>query len=60
MVHGRCDDTCPPRWTTTTQRALTAAGVNAQLQWYDDGHPFGPAFNAAMDHTVRFLDRRLG
>ncbi|HET6625070.1 MAG TPA: alpha/beta fold hydrolase [Nocardioidaceae bacterium] len=60
MVHGRFDDTCPPRWATATQRALTEAGVNAQLQWYDDGHAFGPAFNAAMDRTVRFFDRRLG
>jgi len=60
MVHGRFDHTCPPRWATATQRALTEAGVNAQLQWYDDGHAFGPAFNAAMDRTVRFFDRRLG
>jgi dipeptidyl aminopeptidase/acylaminoacyl peptidase len=60
LVHGRHDDTCPPRWAIRTQRALTAAGVDARLQWYDDGHAFGPAFNAAMDHTLRFLDRRLG
>jgi len=60
MVHGRFDDTCPPRWATATQRALTQAGANSQLQWYDDGHAFGPAFNAAMDRTVRFFDRRLG
>jgi dipeptidyl aminopeptidase/acylaminoacyl peptidase len=60
MVHGRFDDTCPPRWATATQRALTQAGANSQLHWYDDGHAFGPAFNAAMDRTVRFFDRRLG
>ena len=60
MVHGRFDDTCPPRWATATHRALTEAGVDAQLQWYDDGHAFGPAFNAAMGRTVRFFDRRLG
>jgi len=60
MVHGRVDDTCPPRWARATQRALREAGVNARLQWYDDGHAFGPAFNAAMDRTVRFFDRRLG
>lgn len=59
MVHGRFDDTCPPRWATATQRALRKAGVNAQLQWYDDGHAFGPAFNAAMARTVRFFDRHL-
>jgi dipeptidyl aminopeptidase/acylaminoacyl peptidase len=60
MVHGRFDDTCPPRWATATKRALTKAGVDAQLQWYDDGHAFGPAFNAAMNRTVWFFDRRLG
>ena len=60
LVHGRFDDTCPPPWAAATQRALTGAGVDSQLQWYDDGHAFGPAFNAAMDRTVRFFDRELG
>ncbi|MBD8868857.1 alpha/beta hydrolase family protein [Nocardioides donggukensis] len=60
MVHGRFDDTCPPPWATATQRALKRAGVDSQLEWYDDGHAFGPAFNAAMDRTVRFFDARLG
>jgi dipeptidyl aminopeptidase/acylaminoacyl peptidase len=60
MVHGRRDDTCPPSWATATHRALTKVGVDARLQWYDDGHAFGPAFNAAMDRTVRFFDRQLG
>jgi dipeptidyl aminopeptidase/acylaminoacyl peptidase len=60
LVHGRLDDTCPPRWATATQRALTRAGVSSRLEWYDDGHAFGPAFNAAMDRTVRFFDRQLG
>ena len=55
MVHGRFDDTCPPRWARTTQRALQQAGVDSTLEWYDDGHAFGPAFVAAMDRTVRFL-----
>ena len=59
MVHGRFDDTCPPPWATATHRALLRAGVNSQLEWYDDGHAFGPAFNAAMDRTVRFFDRQL-
>jgi len=59
MVHGRFDDTCPPRWATATQRALTRAGVSSRLQWYDDGHAFGPAFTAAMNRTVRFFDRHL-
>ena len=60
LVHGRYDDTCPPRWAVATQRALARAGVDSQLQWYEDGHAFGPAFFAAMDRTVRFFDARLG
>lgn len=59
LVHGRLDDTCPPTWAGATYRAMRRAGVDAQLQWYDDGHAFGPAFNAAMARTVRFLDQRL-
>lgn len=59
MVHGRNDSTCPPRWATATDRALRRAGVDATLEWYDDEHAFGPAFNAAMDRTVRFLDAEM-
>lgn len=59
MVHGRFDDTCPPPWARATQRAMTKAGVDATLEWYDDAHAFGPAFVAAMDRTVRFLDARM-
>jgi dipeptidyl aminopeptidase/acylaminoacyl peptidase len=59
LVHGRFDDTCPPPWATATYHALESAGVRARLQWYDDGHAFGPAFDAAMTDTVRFFDRRM-
>ncbi len=59
LVHGRHDDTCPPGWARATYAALRRAGVDAQLQWYDDGHAFGPAFDAAMERTVRFFDRHL-
>ncbi len=59
LVHGRFDDTCPPRWASATHRALTRAGVDSTLEWYDDGHAFGPAFVAAMDRTVRFLQARM-
>lgn len=59
LVHGRFDDTCPPRWAGATQRALTRAGVDSTLEWYDDAHAFGPAFVAAMDRTVRFLGARM-
>lgn len=54
-VHGRFDDTCPPRWARATQRAMQRAGVDAELEWYDDGHAFGPAFFPAMERTVGFL-----
>ncbi len=59
LVHGRSDDTCPPPWARATYRALTGAGVNARLAWYDDAHAFGPAFNAAMARTVGFFNSRL-
>ena len=51
---------CPPRWGSATQRALRRAGVDSQLQWYDDGTRSVRAFNAAMDRTVRFVDREPG
>ncbi len=60
MVHGRFDDTCPPRWATATQQALVRAGVDSRIQRYDDGHAFGPAFFAAMDRTIAFFDEELG
>jgi dipeptidyl aminopeptidase/acylaminoacyl peptidase len=59
MVHGRFDDTCPPRWAGATQRALVSSGVDSQLEWYDDGHAFGPQFNAAMNRTIRFFNTQL-
>ncbi|MCW2833935.1 MAG: peptidase [Nocardioides sp.] len=60
LVHGRFDDTCPPRWARATQSAMRRAGVESTLEWYDDGHAFGPAFPAAMDRTIRYFDRQLG
>ena len=59
LVHGRFDDTCPPPWASATQRALTRAGVDSTLEWYDDGHAFGPAFVAAMNRTVQFMRARM-
>ena len=59
LVHGRFDDTCPPSWARATQRALTRAGATSKLVWYADGHAFGPAFNRAMNRTVRFFDHHL-
>jgi uncharacterized protein len=60
LVHGRYDDTCPPRWARATYAAMQRAGVRSTLAWYDDGHAFGPAFTAAMDRTIRFFDQELG
>lgn len=57
LVHGRFDDTCPPRWARATQRALQTAGAESELAWFDDGHACGPEFNAAMDRTIAFLRR---
>jgi dipeptidyl aminopeptidase/acylaminoacyl peptidase len=59
IVHGRIDDTCPPRWARATQAAMQRAGVDSTLEWYDDGHAFGPAFTAAMDRTIRYFDDQL-
>jgi len=59
-IHGSRDETCPPAWARATQRAMVAAGVDAELAWYDDAHAFGPAFTAAMERTVAFLDAELG
>lgn len=59
IVHGRVDDTCPPRWARATQAAMQRAGVDSTLEWYDDGHAFGPAFTAAMDRTIRYFDNQL-
>lgn len=59
LAHGRYDDTCPPRWARASQRALERAGVDSRLEWYDDGHAFGPAFIPAMNRTVRFLEQQM-
>lgn len=58
-LHGRSDETCPPRWARATQKAMTQAGVDATLEWYDDGHAFGPAFEPAMRRTLAFLDQHV-
>ena len=60
LVHGRFDDTCPPRWARATHAAMQRAGVESTLEWYPDAHAFGPAFTAAMDRTIRYFDRQLG
>ncbi|WP_295657121.1 S9 family peptidase [uncultured Nocardioides sp.] len=59
IVQGRFDDTCPPEWARATQRAMERAGVDSQLELYDDGHAFGPQYAASMQRIVAFLDKRL-
>ena len=58
--HGDLDDVCPPQWSRDTRRAMARAGVDVQLETWQDGHAFGPAFADSMRRTVTFLDRRLG
>jgi len=59
LIHGRYDDTCPPRWARHTRQGMADAGVDVTLGWFDDGHAFGPAFGASMHRTVGFLDQRV-
>ncbi|WP_370289661.1 alpha/beta hydrolase family protein [Nocardioides sp.] len=58
--HGKADDTCPPRWSRATARAMRAAGVEVALREYEgEGHAFGPQFDRSMQVTLRFLRSRL-
>jgi uncharacterized protein len=58
--HGTSDDSCPPRWSRTTLRALKAAGKDAQLLTYQgEEHAFGPQWPRSMRRTVAFLDEFL-
>ena len=60
IQHGRLDDTCPPRWTRDTARALRQNGVDVEVEWWpNEGHAFGPAFPDAMDRLIDFFDRQL-
>jgi dipeptidyl aminopeptidase/acylaminoacyl peptidase len=59
--HGTSDDSCPPRWTRATYRALQREGKDARLFWYEgEQHAFGPQWPKSMRRTVAFLDRHLG
>ena len=59
--HGTSDDSCPIRWTRSTQAALEAAGKDVRLFVYEgEEHAFGPQWPLSMRRTVRFLDRQLG
>lgn len=61
MHHGSADEVCPFPWARTTQRLLERAGVDSQLEVYDDElHAFVPQWQDSIERTVQFLERRLG
>ncbi len=58
--HGTDDESCPVRWSRTSQRLLTQAGVDSRLEIYEgEHHAFGPQWPLSMERTVRFLRRQL-
>jgi len=58
--HGTNDESCPIRWSRTTQRLLEKAGVDSRLEVYEgEQHAFGPQWPLSMERTVRFLRRQL-
>jgi dipeptidyl aminopeptidase/acylaminoacyl peptidase len=58
--HGTLDESCPIRWSRTTQRLLRRAGVDSTLEVYrGEQHAFGPQWPLSMERTVRFLRRQL-
>jgi dipeptidyl aminopeptidase/acylaminoacyl peptidase len=58
--HGTNDESCPVRWSRTSQRLLTRAGVNSRLEIYrGEQHAFGPQWPLSMERTVGFLRRHL-
>jgi dipeptidyl aminopeptidase/acylaminoacyl peptidase len=62
LHHGTADDTCPIAWSRASAKALTAAGVDADLFSYDGaGHTFeGRDFTRGIERTTRFFDEQLG
>ena len=58
--HGTDDESCPVRWSRTSQRLLLRAGVDSRLEIYQgEHHAFGPQWPLSMERTVRFLRRHL-
>jgi dipeptidyl aminopeptidase/acylaminoacyl peptidase len=58
--HGTLDESCPVRWSRTTQRLLRRAGVDSRLEIYrGEQHAFGPQWPLSMERTVGFLRREL-
>jgi uncharacterized protein len=58
--HGTDDESCPIRWSRSTQSLLTKAGVDSRFEVYPgEHHAFGPQWPLSMERTVRFLRRQL-
>lgn len=58
--HGTADDTCPPRWSRATLRAMRAAGVDVRLRTYPgEPHAFIAAWPLSMRRSVAFFRRHL-
>jgi dipeptidyl aminopeptidase/acylaminoacyl peptidase len=60
LHHGTSDDSCPIRWSHTTQELLERDGVRSRLVVYDgEEHAFVPRWADSMRTTVAFLRRQL-
>jgi len=60
IFHGLSDSTCPPRWSRTTHRLLTDAGVrNTLVEYPGEEHAFYARWQDSIERTVRFLRNRL-
>ena len=58
--HGTADDTCPPRWSRATLRAMQQAGVDVRLRTYPgEPHAFIADWPLSMRRSVAFLRRHL-
>ena len=58
--HGTSDDSCPIRWSRTTQDLLRQDGVRSRLVVYDgEEHAFVPRWEDSIRTTVAFLRRQL-
>lgn len=59
-LHGSIDRTCPPRWARETQRAMTRAGVDSTLQFYEgEDHAFDDRWQESMDRSIRFIRQQF-
>jgi dipeptidyl aminopeptidase/acylaminoacyl peptidase len=61
LHHGTADDTCPPRWARSVDRALKSARKDVTLRWYEgQGHRMeGAAFARSIERTAEFFAKNL-